>query len=173
MARPSRTRRKRSDYQAPAQSERSRARARQVKPAGQPKKGGKLVMAQVGDNANFEPFLQQPTAILYLENLFSTPVRYDNEIKPNPHLAESWQVAQDGKSVTIPLRTGVRFHDGSDMTAADVKASLERWMKVAQRGKQPLHAAQGEVDDLRVKPAQPLEDGVTGWSHPGLRVGHG
>ena len=37
MARPSRTRRKRSDFQAPAQPERSRARQRQVKPAGQPK----------------------------------------------------------------------------------------------------------------------------------------
>jgi preprotein translocase subunit SecE len=37
VARPSRTRRKRSDFQAPAQPERSRARQRQVKPAGQPK----------------------------------------------------------------------------------------------------------------------------------------
>ena len=38
MARPSRTRRKRSDFQAPAQAERSRSRrAREVKPAGQPK----------------------------------------------------------------------------------------------------------------------------------------
>jgi preprotein translocase subunit SecE len=37
LARPSRTRRKRSDFQAPAQSERARARTRQVKPAGQPK----------------------------------------------------------------------------------------------------------------------------------------
>jgi preprotein translocase subunit SecE len=37
VARPSRTRRKRSDFQAPAQPERSRTRQRQVKPAGQPK----------------------------------------------------------------------------------------------------------------------------------------
>jgi preprotein translocase subunit SecE len=37
VARPSRTRRKRSDFQAPAQPERSRSRQRQVKPAGQPK----------------------------------------------------------------------------------------------------------------------------------------
>jgi len=37
VARPSRTRRKRSDFQAPAQSERARTRTRQVKPAGQPK----------------------------------------------------------------------------------------------------------------------------------------
>jgi preprotein translocase subunit SecE len=37
LARPSRTRRKRSDFQAPAQPERSRSRSRQVKPVGQPK----------------------------------------------------------------------------------------------------------------------------------------
>jgi len=37
LARPSRTRRKRSDFQAPAQSERARTRQRQIKPAGQPK----------------------------------------------------------------------------------------------------------------------------------------
>lgn len=37
MARPSRTRRKRSDFQAPAQSERARSRRREVKPTGQPK----------------------------------------------------------------------------------------------------------------------------------------
>jgi preprotein translocase subunit SecE len=37
VARPSRTRRKRSDFQAPAPSERARARRREVKPAGQPK----------------------------------------------------------------------------------------------------------------------------------------
>jgi len=37
VARPSRTRRKRSDFQAPAQSERARTRQRQIKPAGQPK----------------------------------------------------------------------------------------------------------------------------------------
>ena len=37
MARPSRTRRKRSDFQAPAQPERARTRQRQVKPTGQPK----------------------------------------------------------------------------------------------------------------------------------------
>jgi preprotein translocase SecE subunit len=37
MARPSRTRRKRSDFKPPAQAERARARARQIKPQGQPK----------------------------------------------------------------------------------------------------------------------------------------
>ena len=86
--------------------------AADAKPAGQPKKGGKLVMGQVGDNSAFEPFLQQPTTILYLENLFGTPVRYDNEIKPNPHLAESWQVAQDGKSITLKVRPGATFSNG-------------------------------------------------------------
>ena len=50
--------------------------------------------------------------------------------------AKDAEISADGKTYTIPLRTGVKFHDGTDMTSEDVKASLERWMKVAQRGKQ-------------------------------------
>ena len=42
----------------------------------------------------------------------------------------------DGKSYTIKLRTGIKFHDNSDMTSEDVVASLTRWTKIASRGKQ-------------------------------------
>ncbi|MCC7370989.1 MAG: ABC transporter substrate-binding protein [Chloroflexi bacterium] len=100
--------------------------AADAKPAGQPKKGGKLVMAQVGDNSNLEPFVQQPTATIYLTNLFSTPVRYDTEIKANPQLAESWQVAQDGRSITLKVRPGVKFSNGKEVTSEDFNFSVER-----------------------------------------------
>lgn len=40
-------------------------------------------------------------------------------------LAESWEVADDGLSVTFHLRQGVKFHDGVPMTSADVKYTFD------------------------------------------------
>jgi len=46
--------------------------------------------------------------------------------KLEPGLAESWKSSADGLSVVMKLRAGVRFHDGTPLDAAAVKASLER-----------------------------------------------
>ena len=43
-----------------------------------------------------------------------------------PDLAFKWDVSQDGKKYTFHLRKGVKFHDGADFTAADVKATYDR-----------------------------------------------
>src|SRR5919197_4603500 len=43
-----------------------------------------------------------------------------------PDLAERWSIAPDGKKYTFYLRKGVKFHDGADFTAEDVKATYER-----------------------------------------------
>jgi peptide/nickel transport system substrate-binding protein len=43
-----------------------------------------------------------------------------------PEIAESWETAADGKSMTFKLRAGGMFHDGSPITAHDVKWSLDR-----------------------------------------------
>ena len=43
-----------------------------------------------------------------------------------PDLAESWTISPDGLVYTLKLRPGVRFHDGSVMTARDVKASYDK-----------------------------------------------
>jgi len=50
--------------------------------------------------------------------------------KLEPELAESWQVAADGMSVTFKLRKNAKFHDGTPVTAKDVKWSFDRMVSV-------------------------------------------
>lgn len=52
---------------------------------------------------------------------------YDNLV---PQVAESWTVSEDGTTITFKLRQGAVFHDGSPVTAEDVKWSLDRAVNV-------------------------------------------
>ena len=53
-------------------------------------------------------------------------VTLSSSLQVVPDLATSWTFSSDSKSVTFTLRSGVKFDDGSTLTSADVKASLER-----------------------------------------------
>jgi len=59
-------------------------------------------------------------------NLFEGLIRIDEKGQPQAGLAESWTTSEDGKEYTFKLRSGVKFHDGTDFTADDVKFSLDR-----------------------------------------------
>ncbi|MDJ0824888.1 MAG: ABC transporter substrate-binding protein [Rhodobacter sp.] len=59
-------------------------------------------------------------------NIFEGLTRYRSDGSIAPALAESWTVSDDGTVYTFALRQGVTFHDGTDMTAEDVKFSLDR-----------------------------------------------
>lgn len=47
-----------------------------------------------------------------------------------PDLAESWEVSEDGKSITFTMREGVKFHSGNPVTAEDAAFSLQRVIKL-------------------------------------------
>jgi peptide/nickel transport system substrate-binding protein len=51
---------------------------------------------------------------------------------PRPHLAESWEVSDDGLTYTFKLKEGVKFHDGTEMTADDVVYSVDRMVSIGK-----------------------------------------
>jgi len=70
------------------------------------------------------------------DHMFEALFEVDASYKPVPFLAESYTMSADGKLYTFVLRQGVKFHNGKEMTSADVKASMERWMRTNGGGKQ-------------------------------------
>ena len=59
-------------------------------------------------------------------NVFEGLTRYRSDGSIAPALAESWDISADGLTYTFHLHAGVKFHDGTDMNADDVKFSLDR-----------------------------------------------
>lgn len=93
-----------------------------------PKKGGKITFALEQDPAHIAPFGAILTANHWgKEPMYESLVEWDAKLNVRPALAESWKVI-DNKTVDFTLRKGVRFHNGKEVTAADVKYSVEKWL---------------------------------------------
>lgn len=77
-----------------------------------------------------------PTTAEIATKIFDGLLEYDMDLNPKPSLAESWEISEDGKTVTFKLRDGVKWHDGKPFTSSDVKFSLlEVVKKYHPRGK--------------------------------------
>jgi len=91
-----------------------------------PKYGGRLIFGISKDIISLNPFYRtQSTDSFVRELMFQTLLDLDHRQQPIPALAESWSIAKDGKTYTFKLRRGVRFHNGKELTAEDVKWSIE------------------------------------------------
>ena len=92
--------------------------------AEEPKKGGTLTMAIQQTPRHLNPAVQSGTATGQPgTQLFASLLRYDDGWEPQPYLAESWKVSDDGLSVTVNLVKGATFHDGKPITSEDVAFS--------------------------------------------------
>ncbi|PYE90494.1 ABC transporter substrate-binding protein [Phyllobacterium leguminum] len=112
----------------------------------QAKTDGVLTVATIGEPPTLDA-MQTPTDIVLMidQHIFETLFTYDIKWKSVPLLAASQPtISEDGLTYRIPLREGVKFHDGSDFDAKDVVASLTRWMAVNSKGKQVA----GVVDSI-------------------------
>ena len=94
-----------------------------------PRRGGVLLAAIGADAPSLDPHQEQtfatlqPVAPLYSTLLQIDPYRYPNVIGD---VASEWKISPDGLTYTFKLHPGIRFHDGSTMTAADVKATYDK-----------------------------------------------
>lgn len=66
-----------------------------------------------------------------VQNIYDRLVMYNGSSTDLvPSLATKWDVSKDGKTYTFYLRKGVKFHDGTEVTAKDVKFSLDRMLQI-------------------------------------------
>ena len=97
--------------------------------AAAPQRGGILKFAVTVEPKDFD--CTDNTAFALLDVIapeYSTLLKFDAADYPQivGDLARSWSVSPDGRTYTFKLRPGVLFHDGTELTAADVKASYLR-----------------------------------------------
>ena len=91
-----------------------------------PLRGGTLVQVVEDTPRHFNPAVQSGIATGQPgTQIFASLLRYDENFEPQPYLAESWDVSEDGLTVTVTLVEGATFHDGEPITSEDVAFSIE------------------------------------------------
>jgi ABC-type transport system substrate-binding protein len=95
-----------------------------------PQRGGTLMLWEEARVRMLDPHVafDQISGVL-IDMLYDSLYRYDHALKLVPSLAAALpEVSEDGRTFTIPIRHGVRFHNGRELDARDVVWSLERML---------------------------------------------
>lgn len=101
-------------------------------------------------------------------------VTLDSNSEVIPELCSSYEISEDATTITFSLRQGVKFHDGTELTSADVVASLNRWIGAYSNAASMVGDARFEaVDDYTVviqaeKPILMLPDMMAGAAQPAI-----
>jgi peptide/nickel transport system substrate-binding protein len=103
-------------------------------PAGaqdKPRSGGELVFVVPAEPPTYDGHREGTFALVHPSAPhYNTLLRIDPTDRTGTKivgdLAESWTITAEGRVYTLKLRRGVKFHDGSEMTSRDVKASYDR-----------------------------------------------
>src|SRR6516164_9590875 len=125
------------------------------------KRGGVLRYGILSAPAHFDVHQSGTVA-----NIGTQGCMYDNLIRRNPldsgqtiipDLAHRWEIAPDGQTYTFFLRKGVKFHDGGDLTAEDVKATYARIIWPPQGISIPRTPLFSTVSAINVRDAHTIE----------------
>jgi peptide/nickel transport system substrate-binding protein len=97
--------------------------------SGKPAVGGEITLRLAKDPDSLNPILSSSSYGSDVHGLVYDGLFIFNEKwEPVPHLAESYKVSEDGLTWTIPLKKGVKFHNGTELTADDVVFTLSTVM---------------------------------------------
>jgi len=94
-----------------------------------PRAGGELVFAVGGTPPSYDGHRETTFAMLHpIAPHYSTLLRFDPQNYPKivGDVAESWTISRDALTYTFKLRKGIKFHDGSELTSRDVKATYDK-----------------------------------------------
>lgn len=110
--------------------------------------GGKLKIAMSAQPPTLDVHLTTSSdAIDVSLNIYETLVAQNSKQQAMPMLAETVEKSDDGLTYTFTLRKGVKFHNGKEMTADDVVASMNRWVEKSSRAKLLLADSNFEKQD--------------------------
>jgi peptide/nickel transport system substrate-binding protein len=99
-----------------------------------PRSGGTLNVGIHADLYGLNPFIRMRSIDRNIRSLaYESLVTIDDKGEVKPFLAESWKISPDGKEYTLVLRRGVKFHNGEEMTAEDIKWAVD-YAKDPQHG---------------------------------------
>ena len=94
-----------------------------------PKRGGTLIFGMRRDMRLMNPLVATRSTEEHIRNLMFEPLLgVDLQGKIQANLATDWTISNGGKLLTFRLRQGVKFHNGNEMTAEDVKFSMDYTM---------------------------------------------
>src|SRR5438876_10164550 len=99
-----------------------------------PRSGGELVFVVPSEPPSYDAHQEETFGVIHpMAPHYNTLLRVDPNdrtgTKPVGDIAESWTVSKDGLTYTFKIRRGVKFHDGSELTSKDVKASYDKILK--------------------------------------------
>ena len=116
-------------------------------------KDGTINIAYPTNLTTLDPHLTTNSATRDVaRQIFEQLLVLDENYEVQPSLAQSYDVSDDGLVYTFNLRQGVTFHNGKELVAEDIVASMDKWMETSSQGKANLVGAEfKEVDPHTVE----------------------
>jgi len=113
------------------------------------KRGGIVNVAIIGELNTLDAAIANGDNLgIVTQNFFETLYVFNDKLEIVPLLAETMpEISNNGRLYKIPLRQGIQFHNGNEMTARDVVASIKRWIRVAMQA----HALNDIVEKIEVE----------------------